>query len=406
MMKSISITSLAASLLIFCHFSLLAQSRAAATWKVQKYDLEVTLPQDGSRAINAKAVLNLRNASSAAAGTLTLRISPLADVTSVRINDATADFTKNEEKVNPATTLQRIILRFAPVAPGASLTAVVDYKLNVKENTALSSVSPTFTQFLPLSFWYPTPNSWYFTQGADSAPYRLKVNAPAASTVISSGNEAGGIYEQKTPGQPFFSSGQWETSSQNGISVYSPRGTGADGQKRAAELASMLSEANTFTAGMLGKGPDAPMRIVAVRKGAGYAGGGTVLVDEAVYRRSKIDSLTVMNIAEAAAKMWLGNTVAVTGEGYGTITEGLSRYIATQFIETKYGKDVADVERLRQRTAYSAVSKRDAPMATVSPIDDYYYSEVANKGAMAWRILAKRVGATEFSSSLRANIQD
>ncbi|MEO7539827.1 MAG: hypothetical protein ABIV21_07355, partial [Pyrinomonadaceae bacterium] len=42
----------------------------------------------------------------------------------------------------------------------------------------------------------------------------------------------------------------------------------------------------------------------------------------------------------------------------------------------------------------------------VSPIDDYYYSEVANKGAMAWRILAKRVGATEFSSSLRANIQD
>jgi tetratricopeptide (TPR) repeat protein len=257
-----------------------------------------------------------------------------------------------------------------------------------------------------LSYWYPTPNSWFFTKGADTAPFRVKVNAAAGSTVISSGRETAGAFEQALSGQPFFAAGQWEMSDQKGVAVYMPRGAGAEGQKRAAELASLMTEAVTFTAGLLGKAPEVPLRLVAVRKGAGFGSGGTVLIDESVFRRSKIDALTAMNIAEAAAKFWLGNAVVVNGEGYGSISEGLSRFIATQFIESKYGKDVADVERLRQRTAYAAVSKRDAPMATVSPLDDYYYSEVSNKGAMAWRILARRVGMTEFADTLRSNMQD
>ena len=45
-------------------------------------------------------------------------------------------------------------------------------------------------------------------------------------------------------------------------------------------------------------------------------------------------------------------------------------------------------------------------MTTVAPIDDYYYPVVANKGAMAWRIVAKRVGASEFADTLRKNSQD
>ena len=113
-----------------------------------------------------------------------------------------------------------------------------------------------------------------------------------------------------------------------------------------------------------------------------------------------------MNIAESVTKQWIGNSIAASGESYGVVSEGLVRYIATQFIESKYGKDVADIERLRQRSAYSAVAKRDAPMTTVSPIDDYYFPVVANKGAMAWRLIAKRVGAAEFAETLKRNSQD
>jgi len=384
-----------------------AQTGANATWRVQKYDLNVTLPQDErSRIVTARAVLNIKNVSGSPAGTLTLRISSAAEVTSIKINDAVVDFTKAEEKVGDALSLQRVSMRFGSLAPEAILTAAVEYKLNIKENSAAAAFAASGGHFLPLSFWYPTPNSWYFTRGADTAPVRLNVMAANGATVVSSGVETAGIFEQKLNGQPFFVTGNWDVSNQNGVAVYVPKGVNAEGQKRAAELAAMMSEAKTYISGILGNAPDVPLRIVANRRGGGYGSGGTVIVDHAVFRRSKVDSLTAMSIAESVAKMWLGNAVSLTGEGSGVIAEGLSRYLATQFLESKYGKDVADIERQRQRTAYAAVSKRDAPMATVSPLDDFYYPEVANKGAMVWRILAKRIGATQFAGAVKANSAD
>ena len=378
----------------------------AATWQVQKYDLDVTLPADNSRSVSVRAIVSMKNVSGKPASTLTLRISPLAAVTTLKINESVVDFTKNEEKINASATLQRIASRFAAAAPDAIIIATVDYKINLKDNAALSYVSPNASQFLPLSYWYPTPNSWFFARGADSAPVHIKVTAANGLTVVSSGVETGGAFDQKLRGQPFFVAGNWDMTDQTGISVYAPKGASAEGQKRAAELAALMSDAKTFVASVLGKAPDLPLKIVSGRRGAGFSSGGTIIVDEAVFRRSKIDSQTAMNIAEAAAKISLGNAVAVSGEGYGIIGEGLSRYIATQFLESKFGKDVADIERLRQRTAYAAVSKRDSPMSTVSPIDDYYYPVVANKGAMVWRILARRFGSTEFFNLVKANMQD
>lgn len=378
----------------------------AATWQVLKYEIDVTLPADNTRSVGARAVLSLKNVSGRPATSLTLRISPLAEVSSVRINEAAAEFTKNEEKINPVVSLQRLSTRLASIPADGLLSVVVDYKINVKENTPLSAVSPGYAQFLPLSYWYPTPNSWFFARGADAAPFRVKVTAPAGLSSVSAGAETAGSFDNKLAGQPFFASGSWDTSNQNGVAVMMPKGTSAEGQKRAAELATLLAEARTFASNMVGKAVDIPLKIVSVRRGAGFGSGGTVLVDEAVFRRSKIDSLTAMNFAEAAAKLAIGNSISVTGEGHGVIGEGLSRYIATQFIEGKFGKDVADIERLRQRNAYAAVSKRDAPMSIVSPIDDYYYPVVANKGAMTWRLLAKRVGAPEFANAIKANAAD
>ena len=392
--------------LLICQFPAYAQTApAAATWQVQKYDLDVTTLPDNGRSVAVKAILTLKNVSGNPASTLTLRITPSADVATVKINEISGLFSKSEEKINPSTNLQRVAIRFALVSPDALVTATVEYKINLKDNSALSAVSPTASQFLPLSFWYPTPNSWFFTRGADKAAFRIKVNAANGQSLVASGNETAGAFDQKLYGQPFFLSGNWDVSNQSGIAVYAPKGA-VDGQKRAAELASLLSDARTFVGGILGKTPDAPLRIVSSRRGAGFSSGGTVIVDEAVFRRSKIDSLTAMNIAEAAAKLWLGNAVAVNAEGHGVIDEGLSRYIATQFIESKFGKDVADIERLRQRTAYAAVARRDAPMATVSPLEDFYYTEVANKGAMVWRLLAKRVGAADFSKTLKSGMDD
>ncbi|MDQ2745908.1 MAG: tetratricopeptide repeat protein [Acidobacteriota bacterium] len=379
-------------------------TRATATWQVQKYDVTANLPAvETDRNLTVKAVLILKNVSGKPASTLTLRISPNATVSAVKINDAAADFAKGEEKTGSGT-LQKIVVRVASIQSNGNLTAAVDYKLNVKENSGLNALSPIGSEFLPLSFWYPTPNSWFFARGSDAAPVRLQVNAANGETAVSAGAANGNAFEQKLNGQPFFVTGNWDSISANGVSVFVPKNL--EDKSRVNELAQMALDAKTFTATLLGNAPDVPLKIVAVKRGAGFSGDGTMFIDESVLRRQKIDSLTAMTIAEAVAKMWIGGAVSVGGDGFGTVREGLPRYIATLFLENKFGKDVADIERTRQRTAYAAVVKRDAPLNTAAPIDDYYYATVTNKGAMLWRLLAKQIGQNEFFNQIRSQIGD
>ena len=113
-----------------------------------------------------------------------------------------------------------------------------------------------------------------------------------------------------------------------------------------------------------------------------------------------------MNIAEAIVKTWIGGSIAIAGDGQGVVREGLSRFIATEFIQNRYGKDVADIERTRQRMAYFSIGRRDAPLTQVSPVDDYYFAEVANKGAMIWRLLDRKVGRNDLIANLQANMKD
>ncbi len=400
-----------AIIFIFLFFtsSVFAQddSRASITWQVQKYNITASLPPtEADRNLTVKVILSLKNVSSGAASTLSLRINSSAEISAVSVNGATMEFSKREEKINANSSFQRIVIRVPSTQPNQNLSATLDYKLNVKENSGLNALSPVGSQFLPLSFWYPTPNSWYFARGADFAPFSLKANSANGLTVLSSGVESANGFEQKLNGQPFFMAGNWDKVDVTGVSVYIPKGADAEAQKRANELANLASEAKTFAANLLGTAPDVPLRIIAVKRGAGFSSGGTIFVDDSVFRRQKIDSNTAMTIADSVVKIWLGNVVNVNGDAYGVIREGLSRYIATQFLESKYGKDVADIERLRQRTAYAAISKRDAPLNIVSPLDDFYYPEVANKGAMVWRLLAKKVGQDDFFNILRTQMKD
>src|SRR4029077_15826247 len=80
--------------------------RPTATWQVQKYDIAATLPStESDRALTSKATLIVKNITSSAASTLSLRISPSAEVSAVTVNGASADFTKREEKVGVSGSL-------------------------------------------------------------------------------------------------------------------------------------------------------------------------------------------------------------------------------------------------------------------------------------------------------------
>ncbi|HRH44731.1 MAG TPA: tetratricopeptide repeat protein [Pyrinomonadaceae bacterium] len=364
------------------------EPRAAAAWQVKKYDITASI---SDRFLNASATLNLQNIGNAAGSRLTLRISEFAEISAVQLNGATATFNKiQNEPLGGSRNLQRITVNLPAIQPNATFTVKVDYRLKVDENSGLNAISPLGSQFLPLSFWYPTPNSQYAPKGADFAPFNL--NLSSSETVISSGTANGTNYEQKLNGQPFFITGSWDLVDVKGITVYLPKGAGDFEKQRATELANLISEASNFTASLLGPAPNLPMRIVAVRRGAGFSDSGTLLLDYAAFRRQKIDSNTVMTIADSVAKIWLGNAKLVKGEGYGVIREGLSRYIATQFIEKQFGKESADAERFRQYGAYATVARSDSPFNLISPLDNSYFSSVANKGAMIWRLLANQMG--------------
>ena len=167
----------------------------------------------------------------------------------------------------------------------------------------------------------------------------------------------------------------------------------------------LAADARTFFADIFGPTTDAPVRLVTVARGAGFDDSGTILLSAAGFRRSKIDAITALSIAEAIARMHIAGETGAHGEGYGALREGLSRFLATLFIEKEFGADAAEAERARERLAYVAVVKRDAPLSRTTALDDTYFNTVGNKGAMVWRLVDHMVGREAFVSALRASLQ-
>lgn len=399
-MKKLSVLNV---LFIFLAGTIIVSAQTAATWQVQKYDLQITMPSGGTpRDVAVRSRIDVKNVSGRPANSLTLRMTSSATITAVRIGGTTADFSPAQEKIG-GVTLQRFAMRIAPVPANGTASAEVDYTIKAGDNSGLMAVSPWASQFLPTSYWYPTPTSWFFPRGADFAPFRIQV-VGGNLTTVSAGTITSGAFETQAFSQPFFVAGNWERTEAGGVEVYSPKTGTAAAKERATELAAVVAEARQFMSGLLGPAPNMPLRVVGVRRGAGFANGGTILVDEGVFRRSKLDSVTVSQIAEAVAKTWIGGSALVTDDGNGVVREGLSRHIATKFLAGKYGEDVAEIERMRHRTAYGAVSRRDSPLKSVAPIDDYYFSAVANKGSMFWRLLERRLGSNEFYSRIQKQV--
>jgi Tfp pilus assembly protein PilF len=391
-----------------------AQDEARAAWQVSRFDVTVTVPNNVERALTSRAVLTVRNVGRAAGSSLTLRINPIAEVKAVSVNDATASFRSAQESRG---NLQRITIRLPiSVAPDASLKVAMDYRLPVAENNGVAALSPTGSQFLPRAFWYPAPNTLFAARGADTAPYRLTVTTESGEKIVSSGagTQAGTTtrsetFEQTLNAQPFFLTGSWDVidgaNDARGISAWLPKGAAVEERKQADQLITLAAQARAFYVNLLGGAPNAPIRLIAVTRGAGFNEAGTALLDAAAFRRPKIDSVTALLIGETMARLWIGGAAALRGEGTGVLREGLPRYLTTLFIEQQFGRDAAEGERARERAAYAAIAKRDAPLSQTTPLDDTYFTAAANKGALVWRLVDRALGREAFLSVLRGQLQ-
>src|SRR5262249_3475284 len=220
-----------------------AQDEARAVWQGTGFDITVTAP-NADRVLNARALVSVRNVGGTAGTTLSLRLNPKAEIKSVTVGSATASYKSGTETRGNA---QRVTITLpSAVAANQTVTATVEYRLPLGDNTGAAAISPVGSQFLPQSMWYPMANNAFAVRGADYAPFRLTVTGGSA---LSSGNDksAGGnsVFEQPLYGQPFFVSGDWdrvEASTAKGISAYLPKGASADEQKQAQALISLAND--------------------------------------------------------------------------------------------------------------------------------------------------------------------
>jgi tetratricopeptide (TPR) repeat protein len=385
-----------------------AQTPATVIWQVTSFDVAANV-QMNERTLNAVSTITATNVGSGPGRTLTVRLNTKASVKSVTVGGAAATFRQGQE---PRGDLQRIEISLpSSVAPKASVTTAVTYVLPVESNSGLAAISPIGTQFLPLSFWYPMPNTPFSVRGADSAPFRLTINLPnAISSGIEKPGSAGSVaFEQSLHGQPFFVQGDWDklegAADGKGVVVLLEKGAGTEERRRAEALIAFTAAARAFYTAALGPAPESPLRLVAVRRGAGFSDSGTVLFDADALRLPKLDAATALSVAETVAHVWIGGQVAVTGEGGGVLRDALVRFLATEFLEKQFGADAVKSELYRQRLGYATVAQRDGPLARTTPLDSTYFASVPNRGAMFWRLAERRIGREGLLTVLRAAIQ-
>lgn len=403
-MRTASLATLLFAILLNISSAGVAQTEATAIWQVTGYDLNANI-QPAERILNVTAIINALNVGRGQGSTFTVRINSKAGIKTATVGGAAAPFRASPEA---RADLQRVVVSLpSPISPDQTVAVTMSYTLPVETNTGLTAISPVSSQFLPLSFWYPTPNTPFTLRGADTAPFKLVVNLP---NVISSGVEkSSSSFEQSLNGQPFFVQGEWDKvegiGEGKGITAYIAKGASAEERKRAESVMAYTASARAFLTTLLGPSPDVPLRLVGVRRGAGFSDTGTVLLDADAFRLAKIDSATALSIAEAVSRIWLGGQTAIRNEGSGALRDGLVRFLANQVLEKQFGRDAAESELVRQRLAFAAVAKRDAPLSRANPLDNTYFGSVPNKGAMVWRLVSRKLGAEVFLGVLRGALQ-
>jgi hypothetical protein len=385
-------------------------AEGAPAWQVSLFDVSVNAAgaSGTERAIAARANITATNVGGAAGRTLTVRLNSAAKIDAASVGGETVRFTLGKDARAQLQTAQLTLPASVPV--GGSVTASIDYHLPVAENSGLAAITPTGLQFLPLSYWYPTPNTPIAPRGADFAPVRLSFNGlPGGDTVVASGKltSAGG-FEQTLNAQPFLITGRWETvegaGAARGISAMLHAGASAEERREAESLITLAEAARSFYASLLGPASDTPIRLVGVGRGAGFEMGGTLLLNHAAFRRQKLDSVTALQVADAVARMWVGGATSVEGEGAGALREGLPRFLAALFLEKQFGKTVADEEWMRMALLYAPIAERDAPLSKLTPSYETYFNSTTNKGALVWRILSNAVGREAFLNVLRGQL--
>ncbi len=412
--------------------TILASGALAQEFEIKTYDLAVRM-QPEEQKVEVTATLNLVNLSgpdladrillsTSSRPRYSFFLNLKAQVSSMKVNGAEVQFKSNED---PRNNLLRVSTDItASIAGSRELTTELVYTLPTTDRGSALHQSRTEAFVLPNSFWFPVVHTPYAEHGADTAPMRISVNAPAGLKVVSSGiRKSDNSFEQSQAALPFFIIGDYEVQRGGGdaypVEIYYPRGVSEAGRKQAERLVVEAEKILKYYSDYFGVAVVAPFRVITTQarqlststsdsfsqgREISFTSVGTVTVDDNLFRRDVLDQGTIELLANAAARSWIDGQVLLRGRGTGMLRDALPAYLVAQYIGERYGSAL-QVESLESfRRAYATIARSDAPLLMQSQLDRNYTTSIFNKGAMVWRLIESTVGKSAFQSVLRGSL--
>jgi tetratricopeptide (TPR) repeat protein len=420
--------------LFFCSISILLLSSIAFAqeFEIKKYEINARVVPEEQK-VDAQAKLRLVNLSDPDLGErillspdskprLSFYLNPKAKVEAMKVNGAAVQPKTAEDARN---NLTRVYVEMTSAMTGMREFDVdLDYSIQAADRGASLHVSGEETYLLPASFWVPVTHTPYADHGADTAPFSLKVEAPAGLKVISSGvRKSENSFEQSLAALPFFIIGDYDVVSRGGadcpVEVYYPRGSGEIGKQQAERIAAEAERAVRFYAKYFNVTPVEPFRVISTQarqlntatsdsfsasRETSASMVGAVTIDENIFRRDAVDLGTIELLSGAAARAWIDGQVLLRGRGAGMLRDALPVYLVAQYLGDRFGLPQRDAAFERFRRAYAAVARNDAPLLMQSQLDRNYATSVYNKGALVWRMIEKTCGVLAFEKALRSSL--
>lgn len=380
-------------LLLLCAKTALAQD-----YDILRFDINAQL--DGSsHTVQVQAQLQIRNVTTQGrtGQSATFKVNKNARVSSVKVDGAEAVFKqKGDERL---TELANITVDLPkPLAPNATAEVFFIYALELKETTALASVTANETMLLPESFWVPLVHTPFATYGPDYAPVRLIATVGDGLRVVGDGRKVDGAYEQSYASQPLLLAGNYDEPFEvKATSVTCefllPRGIRSGARKQAEVIAAEIGKIADFYT-KLGFNVADSIRIVSSSRVGSQMTPTTLVFNEDLFRREELDIETIEFLARALLRAQIGGVSLPRARGWYILQDAMPVYLAGLYFEQVYGSDAGREFFARRARAYApiAAARTDGPLLFLSLLDNQYASSMLNKGPLMFRLLERQVG--------------
>jgi len=416
-----------------------AISASAQEIEVNRYQVSAKIDVAAS-AIDVHASLNITNLGASAKPKLYFRIAKLAKVSSVTVNGGSATVEAVDDR--RATTLSQLtVTPAASLAAGASAPVEFNYRIEAPESSPLIHVYAGEVFLAPEAVWVPMPSTFYTLYGPTTAPATTTISISGASQsfrAASSGtgkSDASGFsFEQPLNTIPMLVAGEFDqplSSDLGGVKVeiwtqpgitpaFVDTHSGAGGKSVAARLSEEAGRAIDFLTRTLGPPPaGASFRIISSARASNIDTPGVLVLNEQVFRRDALMVSTIETVAGALAHLWIDGRVRIRGQEARGGAEGgparkprsaaflrdsLPRYLATLYIEDRYGKEAGRDSFTRMRWNYTPVAQsgRDAELAVQTIILPNYGTAVLSKGPLVFRLFAELGGRDKLISAIKS----